>query len=65
MSDEIPKEYQTIELTEQEIDAIAGGNQNDQYITNQLNLVPGDVAQSVYQSVDKIFFAIPLIGLNI
>ncbi|NWF59465.1 MAG: hypothetical protein HXY43_09210 [Fischerella sp.] len=64
MSDELPTNNQAIELTEQEIDALAGGKENAQYVANQLSLVPDDLTQSVSQSVDKIFSAIPLIGLN-
>ncbi|MCP6762140.1 MAG: hypothetical protein NHB32_26095 [Fischerella sp. CENA71] len=65
MSDEIPKGDQIIELTEQEIDALAGGKENAQYVAKQLSLVPNDLTQSVSQSVDKIFSAIPLLGLNL
>jgi hypothetical protein len=64
MSDKICNEHQIMELTEQEIDAIAGGKENVHYIANQLSLVPDDLTQSVSQSVDKIFSAIPLLGLN-
>ncbi|MBD2434997.1 MULTISPECIES: hypothetical protein [Fischerella] len=64
MSDEIPNDNQSVELTEQEIDAIAAGKDNVHYVANQLSLVPDDLTQSVSQSVDKIFSAIPLIGLN-
>ncbi|KOP26781.1 hypothetical protein AMR41_09230 [Hapalosiphon sp. MRB220] len=65
MSDEIPNDNQIIELTEQEIDVLAGGKENAQYIAKQLSLVPNDLTQSVSQSVDKIFSAIPLLGLNL
>ncbi len=65
MSDEIPNDNQIIELTEQEIDALAGGKEDAPYVAKQLSLVPNDLAQSVSQSVDKIFSAIPLLGLNL
>ncbi|MGJ5673972.1 MAG: hypothetical protein ACR9NN_10235 [Nostochopsis sp.] len=65
MSEEIDKNNQYIELTEQEIDALAGGKENAQYLAKQLSLVPNDLTQSVSQSVDKIFSAIPLLGLNL
>jgi hypothetical protein len=65
MSDEIPNDNQIMELTEQEIDAIAGGKENAHYVANQLSLVPDDLTKSVSQSVDKIFSAIPLLGLNL
>lgn len=65
MLDEIPNDNQIIELTEQEIDALAGGKEDAQYVAKQLSLVPNDLAQSVSQSVDKIFSAIPLLGLNL
>ncbi|MCX7594725.1 MAG: hypothetical protein N2235_13365 [Fischerella sp.] len=64
MSDELPINNQAIELTEQEIDAVAAGKENTEYIANQLSLVPDNLTQSVSQSVDKIFSAISLIGLN-
>ncbi|BAZ65528.1 MAG: hypothetical protein KME28_13255 [Pelatocladus maniniholoensis HA4357-MV3] len=64
MPDETHKNDQLIELNEQELDAMAGGNKNVDYVAHQLNLVPDNLTQSVSQSVDKIFSAISLIGLN-
>ncbi|WP_315787725.1 hypothetical protein [Fischerella sp. JS2] len=65
MSDEIFNDNQIIELTEQEINTLAGGIENTQYVAKQLSLVPDDLTQSVSQSVDKIFSAIPLLGLDL
>jgi phage tail tape-measure protein len=65
MSDEMSNDNQIIELTEQEINTLAGGIENTQYVAKQLSLVPDDLTKSVSQSVDKIFSAIPLLGLNL